>query len=190
MKPIDPSKVYRLLYPAVPAILCCEDGGSTYAMPVVSIVAISGTPPFVGIASAPSHSTHQAVIRAGCFSLSWVDAALSRAVEVLGTTQSTTGDKLRSAGLAHTPGEKLGTPMIDGAAASLECSLHSRHSLGDHELIVGLVEDARASDDFQDYWRFESYEPLLYAGIRDGSLRTYRASRGRGAREDRGRAEY
>jgi flavin reductase (DIM6/NTAB) family NADH-FMN oxidoreductase RutF len=186
MRTIDPSKVYRLLYPAVPAIMACEDAGLTYAMPVVSVISISGTPPLVGIASSPSHSTHQAVVRAGCFSLSWVDASLAHSVDVLGTTQRTTEDKLSAAGLAHTPGEKLAVPMIEAAVASLECSLHSRLTLGDHELLVGMVESARASDDFQEYWGFQTYEPLLYAGLQGGSLRTYEP---RGKSEALGRPE-
>jgi flavin reductase (DIM6/NTAB) family NADH-FMN oxidoreductase RutF len=173
MRTIDPSKVYRLLYPAVPAIMACEDAGLIYAMPVVAVISISGTPPLVGIASSPSHSTHQAVVRAGCFSLSWVDAALAHSVDVLGTTQRTTEDKLSAAGLAHTAGEKLAVPVIEAAVASLECSLHSRLTLGDHELLVGMVESVRASDDFQEYWGFQTYEPLLYAGLQEGSLRTY-----------------
>jgi flavin reductase (DIM6/NTAB) family NADH-FMN oxidoreductase RutF len=176
MRTIDPSKVYRLLYPAVPAIVACEDAGLTYAMPVVSVISISGTPPLVGIASSPSHTTHQALVRAGCFSLSWVDASLAHAVEVLGTTQRTTEDKLRSAGLTHAPGGKLAVPVIEAAVASLECSLHSRLTLGDHELLVGMVESARASDDFHEYWGFLTYEPLLYAGLQGGSFRTYEPS--------------
>jgi flavin reductase (DIM6/NTAB) family NADH-FMN oxidoreductase RutF len=173
MNPVDLSKIYRLLYPAVPAILSCSDRGLIYAMPVVSIVSLSNVPPLIGVSSSPKHSTHEAIVSVKSFSLSWVDASLVRALEVLGTTPHSAVDKLQSAGLKHTRGRALDVPIVEGAVASLECSLYARQALGDHELLVGKVHDARASDDFQDYWKFRTYDPVLYAGIQDGSFRTY-----------------
>jgi len=174
MNPVDPSKVYRLLYPAVPAILSCVDRGMVYAMPVVSIVSLSGTPPLVGVSSSPTHATHEAIVRVKSFSLSWVDASFVRSLEVLGTTGHTSPDKLGAAGLKHTKGKSLDVPIVEGAVASLECSLYARQALGDHELLVGKVHDARASDDFQDYWKFQTYSPVLYAGTQGGAFKTYR----------------
>ncbi len=173
MNPVDLSKVYRLLYPSVPAIVSCDDRGLIYAMPVVSIVSLSNSPPLVGFSSSPEHSTHQAIIKLKSFSVSWVDASLVKALEVLGTTPHSTGDKLHSAGLKHERGRVLGVPIIEGSVAALECSLYARQKLGDHELIVGKVQDARASEDFQDDWRFQTYHPVLYAGIQGGSFKTY-----------------
>src|SRR5271169_3269078 len=173
MNPVDPSKVYRLLYPAVPAILACSDRSLVYAMPVVSMVSLSNSPPLIGVASSPEHSTHQAIASVRCFSLSWVDASIVRALEVLGTTPHTAVDKLHSAGLKHSRGRTLDVPVVEGAVASLECALYARQTLGDHELLVGKVLYASASDDFQEYWRFQKYDPVLYAGIQGGSFKTY-----------------
>jgi flavin reductase (DIM6/NTAB) family NADH-FMN oxidoreductase RutF len=142
-------------------------------MPVVSIVSLSNIPPLIGVSSSPKHSTHQAIVSVKSFSLSWVDASLLRSLEVLGTTPHGGVDKLNSAGLKHTRGKTLGVPIVEGAVASLECSLYARQSLGDHELLVGKVQDARASDDFQDFWKFQTYNPVLYTGIQDGTFRTY-----------------
>ena len=86
MNPVDPSKLYRILYPAVPAIISCRDRSLVYAMPVVSVISLSNNPPLIGVASSPSHSTHQAIVKMKSFSLSWVDSSLVRALEVLGTT--------------------------------------------------------------------------------------------------------
>jgi flavin reductase (DIM6/NTAB) family NADH-FMN oxidoreductase RutF len=173
MNTVDPSKVHRLLYPAVPAMLGCSDRSLVYAMPVVSIVSLSNDPPLIGVSSSPKHATHEAVVKARCFSLSWVDASLVRSLEVLGTTSHTAVDKLHAAGLEHIRGRTLDVPIVEGAVASLECTLYARQALGDHELLVGKVQDARASEDFQEYWRFQTYSPVLYAGIQEGSFRTY-----------------
>jgi flavin reductase (DIM6/NTAB) family NADH-FMN oxidoreductase RutF len=178
MNPVDPSKVYRLLYPAVPAIISCNDRGMIYAMPVVSITSLSNDPPLIAFSSSPKHLTHEAIIKARCFSVSWVDASLRRAIEVLGTTPHRAGDKLQSAGLKHARGRTLDVPIIEGSVASLECSLYLRQAIGDHELLVGKVQDARAVDDFQGYWRFQTYSPVLYAGTQDGSFKTYKLQPG------------
>jgi flavin reductase (DIM6/NTAB) family NADH-FMN oxidoreductase RutF len=154
-------------------IVSCSDGGVVYAMPAVSVIPLSNDPPLVGVSSSPGHATHQAVLNAGRFSLSWVDASLVKSLEVLGTTSHGVPDKLRAAGLKHSRGRKLDVPIVKGAAASLECSLDARQPLGDHELLIGKVLDARATEDFQGYWRFESYRPVLYAGIQGGSFKTY-----------------
>jgi flavin reductase (DIM6/NTAB) family NADH-FMN oxidoreductase RutF len=107
-----------------------------------------------------------------------VDASFVRSLEVLGTTSHSLPDKLMAAGLKHSPGRKLDVPIVEGAAASLECSLDARQPLGDHELLIGRVHEARASEDFREYWTFESYRPVLYAGTQDGSFQTYRPRRG------------
>jgi len=173
MNPVDPSKAYRLLYPAVPAIISCDDRGMVYAMPVVSMISLSNSPPLIGFSSSPEHATHQAIINLRCFSVSWVDASLAKALEVLGTTPHSTGDKLHSAGLKHERGRSLNVPIIEGSVAALECSLYARQKLGDHELIVGKVQEARAVEDFQDHWKFQTYRPVLYSGIHEGSFTTY-----------------
>jgi flavin reductase (DIM6/NTAB) family NADH-FMN oxidoreductase RutF len=144
-----------------------------FAMPVVSVISLSGNPPLIGISSSPEHSTHEAIVNARCFSVSWVDASLMRSLEVLGTTPHRAGDKLKTAGLRHTRGRTLDVPIIEGSVASLKCSLYARQALGDHELLVGKIQDARAVEDFQEYWRFKTYSPVLYTGMQDGSFKTY-----------------
>ncbi len=174
MNTVDASKVYRLLYPAVPAIIGCSDRSLVFAMPVVSIISLSNSPSLIGVSSSPTHSTHQAIVRKKRFSVSWVDSSQSRALEVLGTTPHSSPDKLQSAGLRHKRGRTLDVPIVEGAVAALECALYARQATGDHELLVGKVKDARASEDFQEYWRFQTYNPVLYAGIQEGSFRTFR----------------
>jgi flavin reductase (DIM6/NTAB) family NADH-FMN oxidoreductase RutF len=178
MNPVDPSKAYRLLYPQVPAIIACYDGGLVYAMPVTSIIALSSDPPLMGVSSSQDHATYGAILNAGCFSLSWVDASMIRSVEALGTKPHRAPDKLQSAGLKHSRGRTLDVPTIEGAVAGVECSLYSRHTFGDHDLLVGKVLEAGASEDFHDYWRFQSYSPVLYTGMHDVTLTTYQPRQG------------
>jgi flavin reductase (DIM6/NTAB) family NADH-FMN oxidoreductase RutF len=82
-------------------------------------------------------------------------------------------DKLASAGLKHRRGRVLGVPVIDAAAATLECSVVKVESLGDHDFIVGEVKGSYSESDFSEYWQFKRYRPILYIGSPD-RFRTYK----------------
>ena len=166
MRKVEGSKVYRLLYPVVPAVVAASCSGRVAAMPVVSLVSLSNDPPMVGFSSLSSHTTYQTLIEAGRFSVSWLDRRYARAVIRMGTrTGATAADKLKAAGLHHAPGRTLGVPVIDEASATLECRFATSQSLGDHKLVIGEVKSAEAVEDFRDYWAFGEYQPMLYSGL-------------------------
>jgi len=172
---VDPSRVYRLFYPAVPAVVSCNDRGLVYSMPVVSIIPLSNDPAIIGFASSPQHATHVAISQVRSFSVCWLDSSKVEAVKVLGSTGHTAPDKLKAAGLPHSRGKTLDVPIVEGSAAALECTLYHRQVIGDHELVIGKVQAAWAIDDFQEYWKFERYRPLLYTGLQGGALGTHSA---------------
>ncbi|MGA2664588.1 MAG: flavin reductase family protein [Nitrososphaerales archaeon] len=166
MRAVPASKVYRLLYPAVPAVVAAYHRGRVAAMPAASVVSLSNEPPIVGFSSSPSHATRDAAVGAGCFSLSWLDASHAAAVDALGRTSGAgVSDKLRAAGLHHAPAARAPVvPVIREASAYLACTLSDLVRFGDHELLVGAVLEARAIGDFREYWTFERYRPILYSG--------------------------
>lgn len=165
MKKVEGSKVYRLLYPAVPAIIAASTRENVAAMPVASLISLSNDPAMIAFSSSPAHRTYATVIEAGCFSVCWLDHKFSEAVEVLGSTTGRAIDKLEAAGLHHTRGKILGVPVLDDAAAYLECRFAISQRFGDHNLVVGEVKNAEAVEDFHDYWEFREYSPMLYTGM-------------------------
>ncbi len=174
MHEVAGSKVYRLFYPSVPVIVAARFDGRISAMPVVSILSVSSSPPRVAFSSSTSHRTYEAIVRSKSFSAVWLDTKFIKSVENLGTSSSGTApDKLGSAGLTHHGGRVLDVPVIDGASAVLECSVSEVRTLGDHDLVVGEVMVAYAEEDFADYWAFKGYSPILYSGMVDG-FRVYR----------------
>ncbi len=176
MRDIETRKFYRLLYPTVPAILAASDGSTVSAMPVVSLTMLSESPPLVGVSSAPSHSTFKTVRESKSFSLSWLDKKFMPAMEALAKSSGAEGaDKLMRSGLPHQPGKKLRVPVPDSSSAVLECRLAGSRRFGDHVLLVGRVVAAYASRDFQEYWRYREYRPILYSGWQ-GGLATYNRS--------------
>lgn len=166
MRVVAPSKVYRLFYPSVPAVVSASFAERVSAMPVVSLVSLSNEPALVGFSSSPGHETFGTAVDAGRFSVAWLDRRFTKNVVLLGTKSgSDGGDKLESAGLSHRPGSTLGTPVIQEASAFLECRFVSAQRVGDHRLVTGEVKAARAVDDFGEYWGFKGYRPILYSGL-------------------------
>jgi flavin reductase (DIM6/NTAB) family NADH-FMN oxidoreductase RutF len=61
-------------------------------------------------------------------------------------TAFATRDADRFGGRAWTP-SPLGSPLLDGVLAWLDCELHALHEVGDHVAVTGLVHGAHAADD-------------------------------------------
>ena len=167
MRKVEGSKVYRLLYPSVPVVVAASHGGKVSAMPAVSVISLSNYPALIGVSSSPSHDTHETVVRARCFSLSWLDSRYASAVVGLGSVSGAgTPDKLRGAALHYSLRGMPPVPLVKEASAYLACKLSMVERFGDHDLLVGEVREARAAGDFRDYWAFKSYQPILYSGSR------------------------
>jgi 3-hydroxy-9,10-secoandrosta-1,3,5(10)-triene-9,17-dione monooxygenase reductase component len=170
---VDPSLIHRLFYPQVPAVFASQLRGRVSAMPVVSYASVSTSPPLVAVACNPDSYTCKLALKAGAFSLSLLDRSKTSAIDGLATTHGkSVKDKLASVGLRHSRGVKLNVPAIEGARATLECSVSSKSKTGDHTLVIGLVSAAYATSAFSDFWNFRRYKPLLYTGWKDG-LTTY-----------------
>jgi flavin reductase (DIM6/NTAB) family NADH-FMN oxidoreductase RutF len=166
MRKVEGPKVYRLLYPVVPVVVAASPAGRVAAMPVASLVSLSNDPPLVGFSTSPSHATYKAIIDAGGFSVSWLDRRYSRAVVEMGTRTGEGGvDKLKDVGLHHTAGSYMGVPVIEEASAFLECRFSVSQRVGDHNLVIGEVKRAEATEDFADYWTYSEYSPILYTGL-------------------------
>ncbi len=114
-----------------------------------------------------------------------VHAAGRFAVNILGEHQQALSDCFAGApvapgreafcGAAWTPGTS-GLPLLDGAIASLECTVVGTDPVGDHDLFIGRVE-ALANDDHHPgpllyyrrrYLRVERAEALDVEGVQEG----------------------
>jgi flavin reductase (DIM6/NTAB) family NADH-FMN oxidoreductase RutF len=135
----------------------------------------------VGVAIAPEHQAYKMIVGAQAIGINWVNFSQAERVGELGETSAMEyRDKLSAVGFTTTKGEKTSQPLIQEASAVLECRLRERHRTGTHELLVGEVITARANHDFDDYWDFSKYDPLLYAGTVAGKGKSWVFMSGRG----------
>ncbi|MGP8070089.1 MAG: flavin reductase family protein [Candidatus Bathyarchaeia archaeon] len=164
-KNVEPSKIHRLFYPQVPVVITTEFEGDIGGMPAIWCMPLSFNPPLVGVAISPEHATFKLLIGAQVFGVNWLNFSFSKQMGELGETSAMgVRDKLSAVRLEIVKGSLTGQPLIRNAEGVLECRLHERHRIGTHELMVGEVVAASATESFSEYWDFSKYNPILYAG--------------------------
>ncbi len=59
------------------------------------------------------------------------------------------------AGVKWTPSPTTGSPMLEGALAHVDCTIHPVHEAGDHYVVIGRVVDLQ-------HRRGRAADPLLF----------------------------
>ena len=123
-------------------VVTTEHEGTPYGMTVASFASLSLHPPLVLVCIEKTVKTHDALSGAG-----------QVGVSILAQTQADLSGRFASkkiddkfAGVATTPGDALGVPLLNGAVCALECRVHSELPGGDHTIFVGEVVSVRAED--------------------------------------------
>ncbi len=120
-------------------VVTAMDGDEPVGFTCQSFGSLSLEPPMVVLAPGKLSTSWPRIARVGQFCvniLSEDQEALSRDFSRSG------GDKF--AGVLWTPVGN-GAPLLDGALAWVQCRFVEAHDAGDHELVVGLVEDMGAN---------------------------------------------
>lgn len=102
-----------------------------------SFMSVSLDPPLISICPAHTSTTWPKIRSGRSFGLS-----------VLALDQQTTCEKFARAGEDRYVGvgwsiSEMGNPVLDGCLAHLDCTLEAAHVAGDHDIVVGHVEDLR-----------------------------------------------
>ena len=127
-------------YPTGVCVVTSDDGGDPIGMTVGTFSSASLDPPLVAFMPARDSFTWRKVNRAGHF-----------CVNVLGEHQQDVSTRFatyceeRFWGLDYRT-SKLGSPVLNDAVAWIDCRLHVFHEAGDHDIVVGAVEDFGLGD--------------------------------------------
>ncbi len=165
---VRPEHVYRLFYPSVPSILCAK-WKAVSAMPVSSAVAVSDSPARIAVAVKKGLGTDLIMRRAPAFSLNWLDSQKRGLVTRLSRGKIRSKDKLGSLKISYMILMK--TPVLEDSLAYVILEKEKTLDVGDHHLFIGRVIGAMASLDFDQYWKFREYRPILYLG--SGNKKTF-----------------
>jgi len=121
----------------IAVITMLDEHGAPYGLTVNSFTSVSMEPPILSWNVVRGTYAHASVSRAGRFAVN----ILAR--EQRGVAQQMTGPiASRFENVRYTPSES-GLPLLDGALASFECALHGMVTVGDHDIILGAIENFR-----------------------------------------------
>jgi flavin reductase (DIM6/NTAB) family NADH-FMN oxidoreductase RutF len=170
MRKIDPQLCYRLLYPTIPVIVTSKFRNIVTAMPAVSYMMVSNNPAIIGLCIQPTHTTYEIIKKAKKFAFTWISkedrAIIDRLVMIHGYEE---GNKLRSADIHYFLSRRMHLPIPNNSVAYIETKLIKRLEVGDHVLLLSKVITCFAIEDFENYWKFKKYKPLLYIGMQNGA---------------------
>ncbi|HSS60772.1 MAG TPA: flavin reductase family protein [Candidatus Limnocylindrales bacterium] len=126
--------------PAGVVLVSARSGDEYRALTASSLVSISLEPPMVLVGLERASATRAAILETKAFNVS-----------VLTRPQEFIADRFAGRAPAVDPSwatlpHRLGTngiPLLDGAAAWLECKLAEVHPAGDHDICIGEVQAAQ-----------------------------------------------
>jgi flavin reductase (DIM6/NTAB) family NADH-FMN oxidoreductase RutF len=123
-------------YPTgVTVVAARTDSGEPVGLTVNSFTSVSLEPPLVLVCLWHESSSHDAIIAAGGFAVS-VLAASQEDVAMRFASRPSEG---RFEGVAWKEAPS-GHPVIEGASAWLDCSIHQVIAAGDHSILLGMTK--------------------------------------------------
>ncbi len=133
-------------------VITTMSGGEPVGMTCQSFSSVSLDPPLVMFVPARSSRAWPLIQRSGRFC---VNVLAADQEHVSGQMAAKGADKF--AGIGWTPATSTGSPVIDGALAHLDCTIHAVYEGGDHYVVIGKVEHLEAN-----IAEAAVAEPLLY----------------------------
>jgi flavin reductase (DIM6/NTAB) family NADH-FMN oxidoreductase RutF len=130
---VDFRKVLSAVPTGVVVITAMNDSGPV-GLVVGTFTSVSLNPPLVGFLPAASSTSfpHVRAARSFCANVLTTDHR-----DVCRAFATSGGDKF--AGLSWQPAPITGSPILDGVAAWIDCSIDAVHEAGDHFFVVGEV---------------------------------------------------
>ena len=116
-------------------VVTAMEDGVAVGFTCQAFTSLSMDPPMVALAPAKTSTSWPRIAKAGAFCVN----ILSSGQEAIGRAFAVTGSD-KFAGVDWRPGV-LGTPVIEGSLAWVECRLEAIFDAGDHELVTGRVVD-------------------------------------------------
>ena len=140
---IDGAKFRQVMgsYPTGVTVVTAMDGDDPVAMVIGSFVSVSLDPPLVGFLPGKTSRTWPQIEGSGAFcvnvmgddQLDLCNSFFKKEVDPFTTCNWTTGE--------------TGSPVIEGALATIDCHIHEVVDAGDHVMVFGRVTDMDCADD-------------------------------------------
>lgn len=113
--------------------------GVPNVMPAGWAMIASGNPRHVAVAIAYERYTYKCIHDTGEFVFAWAGEGQEKLVDQTGTTSGADINKFDEYELPCSEPAETSVPLLDGAAANLECQLVHEYESGDHAIFIGEV---------------------------------------------------
>ncbi|MFI6438049.1 flavin reductase family protein [Streptomyces sp. NPDC050759] len=127
--------------PSSVAVVTALHEGVPVGMTVGSFTSASLDPPLVSFFAGNSSTTWPLIERTGRFCVNVLSAQQPQIATAFAARDA---DRFGGRDWTTSP---LGSPLLDGVLAWLDCELHALHAVGDHVAVAGLVRGAHAVGD-------------------------------------------
>jgi flavin reductase (DIM6/NTAB) family NADH-FMN oxidoreductase RutF len=147
MRRVEPSEAMALKYPEWIVMVVSRDAkGAANIMPAGWAMVCSGDPLCVAVAISYANYTCECIRETGEFVFAWAGEGQAELVSQAGSTSGRDIDKFAESRIAWSPSAVTAVPLLDGAAANLECRTVHEYDSGDHMIFVGEVVAAHVPD--------------------------------------------
>ena len=127
---------------------------------VSSFCSLSMDPPLVLICIDRKITSHDSLEKTDTFGVNICNSEQGKLAWDFANSNIDKNELIKS--LPHTL-TKLGTPLLDGCLATMECKITQKYDGGDHTIFIGQVEEGKFD---------ENAEPLVYYGSGLGEFKS------------------
>ena len=160
-------KFYNLAFPMSTVLVTCNDEkGKTNVITIAWHTTISKKPPLYGISIAPGRYSHDLIKKSKEFVINFSSYDLVEKINFCGRNSGRNTDKINESELTLIKSKKIITPSIKECYAHFECKFKNTIKLGDHNLFIGEVVNAKIDEDILENGTINNkkIQPCFYLG--------------------------
>ena len=139
LKSIEGIGGYTHHYPKVALIVTSRARGRDDAMAVAWHSSISLNPPLYGVSIAAKRYSYELILESEQFGINFLPLQRAEIIAAVGGSLGREVDKFEKFHIETITSLKVDVPIIKDSYAAYECKLSSRHTIGDHEWLVGEI---------------------------------------------------
>jgi len=162
---VDFDFAYRIFYPSTVYVISSSFGKDSDALSAVWVTPVSLKPPKVGVVVSPERYTYSLIRKSKLFAVNKLPFRYTEHMAFVGdVSKRYQNNKMEASGLHFSEGRTEGLKAIREAEAVVECGVDAIFEAGDHDIIVGKVLEAYATDAFGAVWDLDAHIYSSYVG--------------------------
>jgi len=163
---VDLAQAYRLLHPEHTVLLSCMDkNGQPNIITLAWCMPVSVEPPLLALSIRPTRHSYKMIKETREFVINVPTMSIVKETLFCGRRSGKQYDKFKETGLTPLPARMVKPPIIKECVAHLECKLHRRITVGDHDIIVGGILTAYVNEGiFDKIYDLNKVKPIYHMG--------------------------